>query len=466
MPTFGPSSQDSDNRGASTSRLINCYRQPVMGEGRTRAVLKSVLGTTAFAAIGSVFFNGAYTFGGDMYAAYDGAMFRVSAMGTVTNIGTIASGDASISSNNQYLTIAAGGAYFTYLGTIQSQDTGALSSVGSIDYLDQYTVLTEKNGRRWAWSALADPTDIPVLNFATAEATDDNLLRVVTLNGRVVLFKETGREVWTNTGLAGAEAFTRIDAKNVGLKSFNLVTKTDEALFFIGNDNIARMTLDGLEARKFSYPPVDTAISQNNATHCFYYEDEGQKFCVIRFSDRTSWVLDLATAEWHERAEGADHDPWSVLGVVKRQNDWYGFRGDGQVLRFTRNNADALTVGGGFGLGFGPGFAKPSPLDALRRTAVSQTFYFPEGASVDELEIFFRTGFSDLRRDAQTWLRVSRDGGHTWTPGKWRSLGAAGEYRQKATWRALGNANQFTIEINISEPDEIPVWSDFMMEAA
>lgn len=446
MPTFGPSSQDADNRGASTSRLINCFRQPVMGKSRTNSVLQSVLGTTAYATIGTVFFGGAYAFGGDIYAAYDGSLFRVGTGGAVTNVGTVASGDASISSNNAYLTIAAGGAYFTYLTTVQNRASGALNAVGSVDYLDQYTLLTEKNGRRWAWSALADPTDIPVLNFATAEATDDNLLRVMGLNGRVILFKESSREVWSSTGAAGADAFTRISAKNIGLKSFNLLTKTDEAMFFIGSDNIARITLDGIDSQKLSYPPVDSAIANQTPTHCFYYEDEGQKFCVIRFSDGTAWVFDLATGEWHERGEGADHDPWSVLGTVKLQNDWYGLTEAGAVWRFVRNNEDVT----------GP----------LRRTAVSETFYFEEGASVDEMEIYFRTGFSDLGRDARTWVRVSRDGGHTWSLGKWRSLGQQGQYRQKATWRNLGLADQFTVEVNVSDEAEIPIWSDFLLEAA
>ena len=211
---------------------------------------------------------------------------------------------------------------------------------------------------------------------------------------------------------------------------------------------------------------MDTALSQGEPTECFFYEDEGQKHFVIRFGDRPSWVWDMANGEWHERAEGPSHGPWSIRGTVKLRNRWYGFRDDGGVLLLTRNNADALTKGGDFGPDFGSDFAKKSPIDPMRRTAVSQTFYFPEGASVNEIEIFFRTGFSELERDAQVWLRVSRDGGNTWGIEKWRTLGQQGQYRQKASWHALGYAKQFTVEINTSEPDEIPVWSDFLMRAA
>lgn len=448
MPTFGPASFDDDNRAASTGRLINCFRQGIVGRGRAQFALRSVLGTEAFADVGEVFFFGATEYKNDIYAAFDGSLIRVGSSGTVSSLGTISSGQTNLSSNNDYVTIAAGGTYFVYLGGITTPTVEPFSGVGSVGFLDQRTLLTENNGRKWAWSDLADPTTIPALNFATAEATDDNLLRVIGLNGRVVLFKETGREVWYNTGQSGADAFSRIagGVRNVGLKAFGLVTRTDEALFWVGNDNICRLTLDGISEQKLSYPPVDTAISQGESTECFYYEDEGQKFCVVRFEDRPSWVFDLASAEWHERAYGPEDQAWPVRGTVRLGNTWYGLTNAGLVQRLTRNNTDVGT--------------------ALRRVAVSETFYFPERASVDLIEIFGRVGFSDLDRDAMMWIRLSRDGGATWTLEKFRSLGGIGEHESRATWRSQGLARTLTIEAVITEPAEIPIWSDYRLEVA
>ena len=448
MPSFGPSAQEEDNKGAASSRLINCYLQPVMGRGRTSSVLRSVLGTEAFAVTSRSFFAAAHEFQGDLFAVYDSSLFKITSAGAVSEVGSVAGGNANISSNNSYLTIAAGGAFFTHLGTTQARTVTPLADVGSVGYLDQYTLVTERSGRKWAWSDLADPTTFPALNFASAEATDDNLLRVIGVNGRVILFKQFGREIWYNTGQSGANAFSRMagGAKNIGLKGFDLVTKTDEALFYLGSDNIARITLDGFSEKKFSYPPVDAAIANDNPTECFYYEDEGQKFCVIRFGDRPAWVLDLATGLWHERADGKDHAAWGLRGTAKLGDVWYGFTDSGAVLKLLRNNTDTAGM--------------------MRRTAVSETFYAEEGATLDELEIYARTGFNDLGRDAQMWVRLSRDGGHTWTLEKWRSLGTEGNYRQKAAWKAQGRFQQLTIEANISDPAEIPIWTDFLLEAA
>lgn len=480
MPTFGPSARKETNRGAHSARLINCYRQPVPSGGMTGAVLNSVLGTEAFASTGGLFFKAFGEFKNSLYAVFDGTLYKIDANGTVTTVGSVSSGQTSLSSNTNSLTIAANGLYYVVTGLTLTNVPGvAFTSIGSVGFLDQYTLLTERNGRRWAWSDLADPSTLPALNFATAESSDDDLIRVATINGRVVLFKEEGREVWYNTGQSGADAFTRLagGVKSTGLKGYNLLTQTEDALFFIGNDNIARITAGGVEAVKFSYPPVDEAIGNGDPTDCFFYEDQGQKHVVVRFSDRPSWVLDLATAEWHERAETPQHEPWSVRGTTRLNGSWYGCNESGDIWRLTRNNAD---VSG-----------------ELRRTAVSETFYSPERSSLDLLEIFARVGYSELTqtavpalasgdslldvgdgvglqvgpsfdvpRDAQMWIRLSRNGGDTWGPEKWRSLGTSGDHDRRMTWRAQGQFRQLTIEANVTEPAEIPLYADYRMEAS
>ncbi len=470
MPSFGPSTQDAGNRGASTQRLINCYRQPVMGKSRSAGVLNSVLGTEDFADFNQVFHYGSFEHQNSLYSSMGGRLFRTSAAGVVTDIGSISSGQADLSGNQDAVVVVAAQNYFVVSGgSITNYTPAPFANVGSLSFMDQYTLYTEANGRRFAWSDLADPTSLPALNFKTAEATDSNIIRGVAINGRYIVFKADSREVNYNTGQSGPDAFERLagGTRNTGLKAFPLLTFADEALFFIGDDNIARMTSDGLDERKFSYPPVDSAIANGEPTECFYYEDEGQKFCVIRFADRPSWVLDLATGEWHERSEGPRIDPWSLRSCQKVDGQWLGVTDGGKVLSLKRNNRDATVNGADWNEGdwFSGDWAIGGSQPLIRK-AVSETFYAEEIATLDELEIYARTGFHNLSREAQMWIRLSRDGGHTWTLEKWRGLGSIGEYRQKATWRHQGAFEQLTIEANIAEPVEIPLWSDFRMEAA
>jgi hypothetical protein len=449
MPEFGPAARDNDNRGANPGRLVNCYRQPVPGNGMTRYALKAVPGTEAFADTEGVFFRAVAGWRNQIFAAYGGTLYRVDEMGTSTDMGSLSDGLTSFSSNGDYLTIAANGTYYTLTGsTLAAVSGNAFTAIGSVGFQDQYTLLTERNGRRWAWSDLADPTTLPGLNFATAESSDDDLLRVVSVNGRVVLFKETGREIWFNTGQSGANAFKRVagGVRSTGLKSYNLVTLTRDALFFIGNDNIARLTTDGFSTQMLSYPPVDTALAQSDPTDCFYYEAEGQKFCVIRFSDQPAWVLDLGTMEWHERAHSPDLDPWIARGSVQLGNAFYVATETGEVHKLTQNNADVGTE--------------------LRRVAVSGVSYFPDRRSVDLIELYGRVGYSDLGRDAQVAIRLSRDGGDTWSEEKPRSMGDLGDHDQTMRWRSQGLARQLVIEANVTDPAELPLYSDYRLDAS
>ena len=51
----GQSSRDPDNWQASSSRLVNCYREA--SQGKTGHVIKSDLGTTAFSSVSGVDFR-------------------------------------------------------------------------------------------------------------------------------------------------------------------------------------------------------------------------------------------------------------------------------------------------------------------------------------------------------------------------------------------------------------------------
>jgi len=199
----GPSASDSDNRQANTARLINCYREPV--GGRAGHSIKAVPGTTSFASVTGVFVRALGEVGGNLYAACGSVLWKVTPGAVVTNLGAIAdSANASIAGNNGDVTVCIGGGYYLWDGTTLSTPTaGAFSSFGSLDYLSNYTVLSELNGRRFQWSDVADASTLPGLNFSSADGRDDAILRVMGINGQLVIFKETSHEIWYVTGAGG-----------------------------------------------------------------------------------------------------------------------------------------------------------------------------------------------------------------------------------------------------------------------
>ena len=54
--------------------------------------------------------------------------------------------------------------------------------------------------------------------------------------------------------------------------------------------------------------------------------------------------------------------------------------------------------------------------------------------------------------DPQMFLRVSKDGGHTWSTERWAGMGAMGQYRYRARWLRLGRARDWVFEIAQTDP--------------
>lgn len=431
----GQSARDSDNIRDNPSRLVNLYREPV--EPGDKHVLKSVLGSTAFASVGGVFVRAMADYEGHIYALANSKLQKVSPDGSVTDLGaTLDDGDATIAGNNGNVTAVIGAAYYVWDGaTLTTPAAGAFSDFGAVDYIGNYTVLTEKNGRKFQWSDVADPTSLPGLNFTTADGRDDNCIRPLALNGQLYILKQSSIEVWYLTGAAGASAFERQvgGVMDVGLKSINLMTRFDGGALMVGDDG--RVYMLGGQMQPVSIPAVETAIKNSNPEFCLTYDDEGHTFCVITFQDCPAWAYDIATGEWHERAQGADLGPWEASCSARMGGEWFIGRDGGDILQLSRNNSD-----GGL---------------PLVRLAQSRLVYMDGGRfTISEVEIFPRVGF-----DAATVeLSVSKDGGITWGSPKARNW-EVGEYSRRVIWRNLGDFRQAAFRLTISDPVDIPVSS-------
>ena len=443
MPTVKlaeASERDADNQWGNTARLINMYPEP----SGSRIMLKNVLGLTQFATGSSFFIHAMHEMDGGLYAVNGNTLLQVYENGTTQSRGEISASDqVGISSNNGRIVLTSSGNYYAQSGNSLIQpDAGAFDRFGGVEYLANYTILTEQNGRRWQWSAVADPSSLPGLNFQTADASDDNLVRPIAVNGNLWLFKERSTEIWYPTGQANENAFRRVSGGvlDKGLKGFNLATKFDDGIFIITDDGIACITSGG-QLQPVSTPNVETAIAQGDPTHCTFHEDEGHRFCTIRFSDRPAWVYDISTAKWHERAYGVEHEAFVGTATGRLGEFWYCGADSGDIYRMVRNGRDAS--------------------EPMRRTVVSATLENDgKRFRVSEFEIRGRRGISSLNRDLKAMLRTSKDFGRTFSPEKVRKMGGLGDYDQRIIWRNLGQFRQATFEISITDADDITLVSN------
>jgi len=451
------SAQDQDSVSSNPARLLNLYPSPVADapNARTQFLLKSVLGQDAKDDIGTAPVRAMGGADGKNWLVGDGKLFEVASDGTVTQRGGAIADDANttINGNLTNVTVVAGNNYYLWDGSTISQPTT----------------------KTFTWSSVGDASSLDALDFATANKVDDNILRAVEFRGNLLLVCETSTEIWSIDPDAAdtSDRFIYADVTNTGLKAFNLLVRFDDALFFIGNDNRAYLFGQGV----VSNTSVETSFAQSTPTHCFYYEDEGQKFCVIRFSDRPAWVYDLTTGLWHERSEGAGHIQWRATASVRNGATWLVGNTDGEVLELARTNTDLNAP--------------------LYRRAISRTVFLGDRRfSISSVELLARMGDHDLTeaityalaaepgfallaetgspddfallaetqaagpRDALVDMYESLDGGRTWRGPKTRSMGRNEDYEQRMVWRARGQARQYTMRFEVSEPADISLYSD------
>ena len=424
-----PSALGVDETTLVTPRLLNVYRQR-LGD---KTVVRSVLGTEVFANLPTLFVRAAETIQGKLYVVQGGIFYRVSESGTVTSLGAVPdSPETTISGNNGNIAIVANGRYFVWDGSdITEPATGAFSAFSDVTFVNQFTVATERGGRRVQWSALADAGSLPALNFATTESRDDNVLRSMAIAGGVMFFKERSIESWY---VSGSDLKARPGSTiELGLKAFGLIAKIPNGAVFIGSDDRVYMTFGGVP-EPISTDGVEISVAAELPTNVFYYEDAGHKFCVLRYADRPAWVFDITTGEWHERAEGNDLGPWTARACVKAYRQFFAINDTGGVLRMTRNNADAS--------------------GELIRRIVGRTYEMDgQRFKLHRLEIPANVGAHDA--EPTMTLRVSGDRGHTWRLNRQYPMGVKGQYDRRIILRNLGQYQKATFEITVSDPQDV-----------
>ena len=438
---------------ANPARLINFFPEPMPEGSAARFQLRAVPGTQPWAFVGGAVVRALAFVGPDpaeedrtprLFAAVGGKLLQITELSAVNHTGDIEEdAETWIDSNNGDVTVTAGGKFFVWDGSAMDEPgPGPFDGFGGHVHLGGYTVLTQRGGRRFCWSGLQNAGTLPGLNFATAEARDDFLIRPMAAMGNLWLMKERSIEVWALSGEAGANAFTRIPGAVIdrGLLAYGLVASTPDGLVFVGDDGVVYITI-GTTTQRISSPAVNAAVKAERPSHCFYYEHEGHRFFVLRFRDRPAWVCDLSHGGlWHERASG-DGGAWRVTAAAKAFGRWLGAGIGGSVWRFCDQCEDA---------------GEPLIRSVVSRDATMESQRF----RVHAIEAQARVGLLvNGGRDGRLQMRVSRDGGITWGAWKERSLGFQGEFWQRVVFWSLGQARRFAIELRASDNADIRLLS-------
>jgi hypothetical protein len=162
----------------------------------------------------------------------------------------------------------------------------------------------------------------------------------------------------------------------------------------------------------------------------YTYQQDGHAFYVLNFPTAdVTWVYDVATQGWHERAGFSNG-----LFTRNRGNCQCNFRGNILVGDFENGNIYQLDL-----VQYADHDQPQKWLRSWRALPTGQNNL--KRTSQHSLQLTCESGVglnTGQGYDPQVMLRWSDDGGHTWSNEHWASIGKIGEYGFRAIWRRLG----------------------------
>lgn len=382
------------------------------------------------------------------------SLYEVMSDGTNVIWGTLntSAGAVSMDENPTQLMIVDGasGYIFTYATNVFVQITDTdFPSPGSVTFIDGYFVVNKNNTGQFNISAINDGTAWDALDFATAESSPDNLLRVLNAVGQLWLFGSKTTEIWTDTG-AVAFPFARISGAKMetGILAPQSAVAVDNTVVWLGQDAYGSGIVyraNGFTPQRISDDAVEHAI--NNATdkiniRAFTYQQEGHAFYFLTGGGLgTSWVYDFTTQLWHERAY---LDP---SGFFEQHLACCGMYIFGQQLVGDRTNGNVYVL-------------SQDAFDDAGNPLLSQRVYthladMSDQIRYNQLQIAMEVGVGTQTGQGENpvvMLRVSKDGARTWSDVYTTTVGPAGNYDRNVKFRRLGIGQIMTFELSQSDP--------------
>jgi hypothetical protein len=516
---------------AADSRMVNLFPELIPEGGKEPAFLQRAPGLRRLATIGTGSIRGLWQFGGFSYVVSGNTLYQITPAWAATALGTIAgAGPVSMSDNGTQLFVAANGPSYIY-----NASTNAFSQITDPDFpgavtvgfIDGYFVFNEPNSQKVWVTSLLDGSAVDPLDFASAEGSPDGLVSLVVSNREIWLFGTNSTEVWYDAGTADFPLQRIQGASNeLGCTAAYSVAKMDNTVFWLGADARGRGMVyraNGYVGQRISTHAVEWHIQQYGDLSDaigYTYQQDGHSFYVLIFPQaNTTWVYDLATQAWHERAgwlNGAftrhrsncqmafnneivvgdfengniyafDLDVYADNGAIQRWlRSWRALpTGQNTLLRTTHHSLQ-LDCETGVGLAQYPAYdaedlaaengglllAEYTQNDIATENGDEITTEAGDGfefiADVPNYPIAFvppmyltTTSYPAAPGyNPQVMLRWSDDGGHTWSNEHWTSIGLIGNYGYRAFWRRLGmtlKTRDRVYEVSGTDPVKIAI---------
>lgn len=451
---------------AADARMVNLFPEIVPEAGKEPAFLNRAPGLKLLQTVGTGPIRGLWAFSNDRQHAFvvsGNMLYKINDSYVATAIGTVVgTGPVSMADNGTQLFIAASGPSYIY-----NNSTNVLSAIADVDfpgavtvgYLDGYFVFNEPNSQRIWVTQLLDGTSVDPLDFASAEGSPDGVVGLIVDHREVWVYGTGTVEVWYDAGSTDFPLQRIQGAFNeIGCAAPYSIAKMDNGLFWLGADARGQGIVyraNGYTGKRISTHAVEWQIQQyGNMSDAigYTYQQDGHSFYVLIFpSANTTWVYDVATDAWHERAgliNGNFTRHRSNCQMFFNNKVIVGDYENGNIYAF---DLEDYSDNGGLQRWMRLWRALPTGQNNLKRTAHHTL----------QIDIESGTGLNlGQGSDPQVMLRWSDDGGHTWSNEYWTSMGKIGEYYRRVLFRRLGMTQKIrdrVYELSGTDPVKIAI---------
>ena len=353
----------------------------------------------------------------------------------------------------------------TTKGYIYDRDADTFTEIADADFegaatvtqLDGYFFYSPPNSQKIYGSGLNDGTSYNAADVATAEYRMDEIQRLITKKRDVWVIGKESTEVWYDAANAvGLPLSPRVGTEMaIGCRSPRSVVEINNTLMWLDHRGFVVMATDstaltnntsGYNAQIITTDAVANAFAEyvdsENSVACSFVERGHVMYQITFPQDQVTWVYDLQTQMWHERAffdsglsKNVDHPAHHCVAV----RDFFVFGGDKSGILYTMHT-DYYSDDG-------------EDIYATRVTGHNNQEFKMIG--VDKLELRCNSGYADdtgTGSDPQVMMRYSHDGGVTWSKEMPRPMGKKGEYGKRIIWNRLGVGAEWVFEFRVVAP--------------
>lgn len=438
---------------------VNLIFEREESPGAVRSVMFTVPGFTLLGTQAAAPGRAHFSENDREWAVFGSVFCEIKRDGSLVNINSVAvnASPATICSNGkaggQLLITSGGNAYVCDTTTLVLTQIVALNGKATMgSYIDGYGLVLDASTSTFYFSALDDFSSWTTGIDFNQRSKQSDPWRAQKVNGIYIgLFGEKTSEFWFDAG-GSNNPFAPDPSGEIpyGIAAAFSIAVGEGAIYWLGQSASGQRYV--LRATGFN-PEVVSDLPRQALFDSYSVVSDargevinwrGHTLYLLTFpTQNITWAYDLSTNVWFQ---------WGTW--ISELSQYSAMRACWHVIAFGQHRMLDSVSGAIYKLDADSRMdVDGRPLRWLRRAP----------ALCEENELIFYTNFelniepgvgliTGQGSDPQVMLRISRDGGATWGPERWQSIGKIGAYMTRVIWNQIGSARRMVIEVAGSDP--------------